>query len=165
MPLCSISGSTGETVDCAVNVAAHAGTPTAGALNFNALYDDTVATFANTSCLGSSPFDKCKLLGQLWSGHSISINDGSGLLQFLLWMTADPLPEMSDAIYDDGAISSGDAWVFNIQFTLNQDVPASDPLKIYAENMDAVGTDSNGSTLQVEVLHDGITVLVTSLMP
>jgi hypothetical protein len=85
-------------------------------------------------------------------------------------MTATPLPELTNAFWNDGAgvIDSGTAFAFDIAFTMNQTIAQGNAIDVFGENMDGVGSDADGSTLGVEVKMAGTSghsVLVTSPSP
>ena len=152
---CKLSGSQGQKVNCAVNLAAeNSGSAKATQFQFDMNFDSAKVKFDSTTCLKNG-VDLCNLVGVLPTQHAVqTAEQAPGVVR--LTLTKSGAAVAISQAYLQGAVVQGDAWVLDLVFELKTTVSAGVPAAVTLTQM--LGSEATGSKLSATQQADGLIV-------
>ncbi|MEW6218884.1 MAG: hypothetical protein AB1634_05025 [Thermodesulfobacteriota bacterium] len=173
--ICAVSGPSGSTVECPLNVvAAEEAAPRAAGLEQVLKWDPGKATLAGFTeeycyegscydipvpdCSGSSP--DCTWQPLLYAGHTIAtapmnLANWNGAGGMILFNMGNPATPLTDAWLDgSGAVQGDHPAYLTARFTLGTDIPAQAPMHVWLSDL-TVDNNANPVAFQVRDLPGG----------
>jgi len=171
--LCTLEGTAGNTVDCAVRLAKeNEGNPDVVALQFDIFYEPGELTLENAFgklCPDITQPDLCfdqPLMpgGALGTGHNLSSQPGdpaecNGDVTYILSKLSFPFVGVTDAFFDESGTIQGFPEIFILRFTLAQDADVNNPAGVNIGNIVASSADAESISINVtnEIMVSGET--------
>ncbi len=152
---CQLSGSSGASVNCAINLAAESsGSAKATQFQFDMNFDAAKVDFDSTTCKKNG-VDLCQLVGVLPTQHAVqTAAQGAGVIR--LTLTKSGAAVAISQAYLQGGNVQGDAWVLDLVFKLKTTISAGAPVAVSLTQM--LGSEATGSKLSATQQADGLIV-------
>jgi hypothetical protein len=152
---CQLSGSSGASVNCAINIAAESsGSAKATQFQFDMNFDSAKVEFDSTTCKKNG-VDLCDLVGVLPTQHAVqSAVQSAGVVRLTLTKSGEAVA-ISQAYLQGGNVQ-GDAWVLDLVFKLKSTISAGSPEAVSLTGM--LGSEATGSKLTATQQADGLIV-------